>query len=126
MSMPRSTGRPKGSKRIEPARLEDLPTVLDADEVANVLRISRERVCELVNSGRLRRLEYSKRAVLIWADELRRFLADESDLSGPTTAADKSLTIVGARQCEAAPATASSNPTSCAPAPPLSSRKDRP
>lgn len=78
MSMPRSTGRPKGSKRIEPARLDDLPTVLDADEVANVLRISREAVCRLANEGELHRLTYSRREFLFWSEEIVRFLAGSS------------------------------------------------
>lgn len=78
MSTPRSTGRPKGSKRITPAKLEELPTVLDADQVADVLRISREAVCRLANEGKLRRLSYSRREFLFWRDEIERFLADSS------------------------------------------------
>ncbi len=47
------------ARRITPANLRDLPSVLDTQEVANVLRISVERVRELANSGELERLDYT-------------------------------------------------------------------
>lgn len=78
MKPPRSPGRTPGSSRITPARIEHLPTVLDADQAANVLRISREAVCRLANEGRIHRLDYSKRDFLFWSEEIERFLADQS------------------------------------------------
>jgi hypothetical protein len=64
--------------RIRPANIADLPTVLDTEQAANVLRISRERVCDLANEGRLHRLQYSKRDFLFWSEEIERFLAEQS------------------------------------------------
>ncbi len=70
-------------RRIEPANLRELPSVLDAEEMANVLRISVERVRKLTASGELRRLTYS-RALLYDAREALRFLAEHTDAGGPS------------------------------------------
>lgn len=78
MKPPKSPGRTPGSSRITPARIEDLPTVLSADQVADVLRVSRERVCALANEGTLHRLSYAKRDFLFWRDAVLRFLAEQS------------------------------------------------
>ena len=64
-------------RRIVPANLADLPSVLDAEQMANVLRISIERVRELTNAGHLRRLTYS-RSFLYDARAARRFLREAS------------------------------------------------
>lgn len=64
-------------RRIEPANLRDLPSVLDTQQMANVLRVSIERVRELTEAGELRRLTYT-RSLLYPAWEARRFLRAHS------------------------------------------------
>lgn len=64
-------------RRIAPANLRDLPTVLDSEQMANVLRVSIERVRELTEAGELRRLTYT-RSLLYPAWEARRFLRAHS------------------------------------------------
>lgn len=59
-------------------RLEDMPTVLDSEQARAVLRIGRDKFNQLLASGRLRRLAYS-RTTLIDSREIRRFLADETE-----------------------------------------------
>jgi maltose-binding protein MalE len=78
---PKSSGRTPGTRRetrIHPANLADLPTVLDAGQAGDVLRISREAVCRLANEGQLQRLAYAKRDFLFYAEEVVRFLAEQS------------------------------------------------
>lgn len=71
---PGALGGPQvNAKRIRPANLADLPSVLDARQASNVLRVSIERVRDLADEGILRRLTYS-RQLLFAADELERFL----------------------------------------------------
>jgi excisionase family DNA binding protein len=57
--------------------MSDLPLILDTEEVAEALRISQQRVRELVASGALRRLRYT-RVILVHRDELLRFLAEQT------------------------------------------------
>jgi len=64
-------------QRIKPARLRDLPSVLDISQVANVLRVSRRSVYGYVAAGELRRLRYS-RVFLFDAREIERFLERET------------------------------------------------
>ena len=61
------------AKRIQPANLAELPSVLDARQASNVLRVSIEHVRVLAAAGALRRLTYS-RQLLFAADEVERFL----------------------------------------------------
>jgi hypothetical protein len=77
-TMPKSPGRTRGSVRIRPARIADLPTVLDSEQAANVLRVSREAVCRLANEGQLHRLAYSRRDFLFWQGEILRYLSEQS------------------------------------------------
>lgn len=65
-------------RRIEPANLRDLPSVIDAEQMANVLRVSIERVRALTASGELRRLTYS-RTLLYDAREALRFLEESTE-----------------------------------------------
>jgi hypothetical protein len=65
------------ARRIAPANLADLPSVLDTQETANVLRVSVERVRELANSGDLERLDYT-RDFLFAAFAVRRYLREHS------------------------------------------------
>lgn len=64
--------------RESSARLEDLPTVLDTEQICDVLRVGERTVRDLVNSGRLGRLAYSQGNILVDSRELRRFLHDET------------------------------------------------
>lgn len=64
-------------RRIAPANLRDLPTVRDLEKMANVLRVSIERVRELTEAGELRRLTYT-RSLLYPAWEARLFLRAHS------------------------------------------------
>ena len=66
------------TRRIEPANLRDLPSVLDTQQTANVLRVSVERVRELAKAGRLRNLAYSS-DYLYDAREVLRFLEEATD-----------------------------------------------
>ncbi len=66
------------TRRIEPANLADLPTVLDTAQASNVLRVSVERVRELTKAGRLRNLAYSS-DYLYDAREVLRFLEEATD-----------------------------------------------
>lgn len=72
---------PKGEGRIQPANLADLPSVLDSEQAANVLRISVEKVREFTRTGRLRRLLYTS-DFLYDAREIRRFLREETAEAG--------------------------------------------
>lgn len=62
-----------------PARLEELPTVLDSAEAMSVLRIGKVRLGELVAAGRIRRLAYDSRQYLFDSREIRRFLRSETE-----------------------------------------------
>lgn len=64
-------------RRIAPANLADLPSVLDTQQTANVLRVSVERVRELANSGELARLDYSS-DFLFASFAVRRYLREHS------------------------------------------------
>ncbi len=68
----------KYEPRIAPARIQELPTVLDAEQVADVLRIGVERVRKLTQEGALRRLSYS-RIYLYDYREVLRFLKESTD-----------------------------------------------
>jgi len=59
--------------RINPANIQDLPSVLDPQQTADVLRYSIESVRELANLGLLHRLCYTSN-LLFDAREVRRFL----------------------------------------------------
>jgi len=63
--------------RITPRNFAELPSVLDSDEVSDVLRINVNRVRELTRGGRLRRLSYSAN-YLYDAREVMRFLEEET------------------------------------------------
>ena len=73
---------PRG-RRIIPANLRELPTVLDAAQASNVLRISVARVRVLTHAGELRRLTYS-RQMLYSSREIVRFLLASTPTGGPT------------------------------------------
>lgn len=62
----------------KPARLEDMPTVLDSDQARAVLRCGEQKLRQLLQSGRLRRLAYAQ-AILIDSREIRRFLRQETE-----------------------------------------------
>jgi len=62
--------------RIRPANLASMPSVLDVEQVSNVLRISVERVRELTKSGELHRLSYSSNVFLYDPRELLRLMQD--------------------------------------------------
>lgn len=66
----------------EAARLEDMPTVLDAVQARAVLRCGEKKLHLLLQSGRLRRLAYSQ-TILIDSREIRRFLREETALAAP-------------------------------------------
>lgn len=51
--------------------------MLDAEQLEAVLRCNRRKVYELVNTGRLGRLSYS-RTLLVDAREVRRFLREQT------------------------------------------------
>ena len=75
-----STASRKNKTRIQPTRLEDLPSVLDVEQASDVLRVSVERVRELTKQGQLRRLRYT-RQFLYDSREIRRFLRDQTSCS---------------------------------------------
>ena len=52
----------------------DLPTVCDVEMISRALHVGEDRVRELVNSGELRRLQYSSRDILVSRDEIFDFL----------------------------------------------------
>ena len=54
------------------ANLDELPSVLDAEQVARVLRVRPARVRELSQNGELSRLAYT-RVYLFSSDEVRAF-----------------------------------------------------
>lgn len=64
--------------RADRARLEEMPSVLDAEQVGAVLGVSRARVYDLVNAGLLGRLDYVPKAVLVDSREVRRFLREQT------------------------------------------------
>lgn len=64
--------------RTSSARLEDLPSVLDTEQLCDVLRVGANTIRDLVNSGRLGRLAYSQTAILVDSREVRRFLRDQT------------------------------------------------
>jgi hypothetical protein len=64
---------------IDAAALDSKPEVLDTDDLVDVLRMNARDVRDLVNAGRLRRLAYSRREIRVWREEVRRFLADQTD-----------------------------------------------
>lgn len=68
----------KNRRRIQPANLADLPSVLDVEQTSNVLRCSVERVRALTRDGSLRRLAYLQTAWIYDAEEVRRFLRVQS------------------------------------------------
>lgn len=74
--------RPARRHRIQPINLAELPTVLDVDDLSDVLRISKERVARLADDGTLQRLAYSPRRLLVWSEEVLRFLAESSTREG--------------------------------------------
>lgn len=76
------------SATAEPARLEDMPTVLDEAQARAVLRCGEKKLRALIQSGRLRRLAYAQ-AILIDAREIRRFLRAETERT-PNASADES------------------------------------
>jgi hypothetical protein len=55
-----------------------LPTVLGVDDLSRALRVGDDTVRELVAAGRLRRLAYSSRSILVACEEVKRFLRDET------------------------------------------------
>lgn len=55
-----------------------LPTVLGVDDLSRALRVGDDTVRDLVAAGRLRRLAYSSRSILVACDEVWRFLRDET------------------------------------------------
>ena len=59
------------------ANLDELPSVLDAEQVARVLRVRPARVRELSQNGELSRLAYT-RVYLFSSDEVRAFLARQT------------------------------------------------
>lgn len=63
--------------RISPADVLRLPTVLDTADLMNVLRIGENRVRELVATGQLGRLRYS-REIKVYRGEVLRFLRDQT------------------------------------------------
>jgi excisionase family DNA binding protein len=69
---------PGPTRRRPAAKLDELPTVLDTQQVANVLRCSRDVVRKLVAEGRLHRLDYSNHDFLFYCEELQRFLRQAS------------------------------------------------
>jgi len=68
-------------------RLEDLPSVLNEAETRAVLRIGERKLRDLLAAGRLRRLAYSGREILIDSREIRRFLRAETERDPEETAA---------------------------------------
>ena len=72
---------PMNAKRIIPANLDELPSVLDTRQASNVLRVSVERVRRLTAEGELRRLTYS-RQYLYSSGEIVRFLCASTAQGG--------------------------------------------
>lgn len=68
-------------RHIQPVNLNDLPSVLDVEQASNVLRVSVERVRDLTNQGKLRRLRYT-RQFLYDAREILRFLSEQTAADG--------------------------------------------
>lgn len=64
--------------RIRPADILDKPTVLTTQDIMDVLQVGEHTVHELVSSGQLHRLAYSRREIRVWKGELVRFLRDQS------------------------------------------------
>jgi hypothetical protein len=71
------TRAPRGS-RITPLNVDDLPSVLDTAQVANVLRVRQDKVRQLTAAGLLRRLAYSPRH-LYDKREVLRFLEEQTE-----------------------------------------------
>ena len=65
--------------RTAPVDIMTLPTVLDVDDLCAVLRVGEHSVRALVDSGALRRLSYSKRAILVSRGEVLRFLEEQTE-----------------------------------------------
>lgn len=57
---------------------EPLPLVLSTEQLAAVLHVSTKTVRGLVKHGKLRRLPYSPRVILVHRDEVERFLAEQA------------------------------------------------
>jgi hypothetical protein len=65
------------SRRINPANLADLPTVLNTQQVSDVTIMSLERVRRAANAGELRRLDYST-DFLFHSEEVARYLREHT------------------------------------------------
>jgi hypothetical protein len=68
----------KRQSRIDPADLSDKPAVLDTGDLMDILRIGEDRVQELVSSGALHRLDYSRHEIKVFKGEVERFLEEQS------------------------------------------------
>jgi hypothetical protein len=64
-------------RRIAPANLADLPSVLNTQDVSNVLRVSPGVVQRMAREGELPHLDYS-RNLLFAASAIRRYLREHS------------------------------------------------
>lgn len=67
----------RGSKIPAAARLEDLPTVLDATQAMAILQVSRSTLRRYTKEGLIRRLRYAQRH-LYYKAEVERFLRDQT------------------------------------------------
>ena len=90
--------KPHNDRRIKPAKLDRLPSVLDTQQVSDTLRISVERVRELTRLGLLHRLRYS-RDYRYAKCEVRRFLRWSTE----TSEADFAAALEAARRETAQP-----------------------
>jgi hypothetical protein len=80
--IPREPNEPRDYQaRITPANLADMPSVLDSQQAADVLRMGVERVRAYTNAGVLHRLRYT-RSYLYSAQELLRFMDAMSNSDG--------------------------------------------
>ena len=64
--------------RIRPADIIDKPTVLTTQDIMDVLQVGEHTVGELISSGQLHRLAYSRRETKVFKGEVIRFLEQQS------------------------------------------------
>jgi excisionase family DNA binding protein len=70
--------------RREEEAMDSAPLLLKVPEAAKLLQLGRDRVYELIASGRLPAL-YFGRTIRIPRDALTRFIENESNLAGHST-----------------------------------------
>ena len=71
------SAKPRQS-HISPADIMSKPTVLTVPDLMDVLQVGEHSIGELVSSGQLHRLAYSRREIRVFKGEVIRFLEQQS------------------------------------------------